>query len=192
MIGLSRLDPKRSIRDLMAEAIPIAVMFEGAGEKAVEVRYDPRWQPRPPARSNEMHDAMLKMFDLGVYALRQWSEPAAGEPGELFPSISEGVGSDAGQLNALVVERAETKVDKLRATDADERHLFVWVDSSHPAAEMAFSLLAPPPAPTIPEGIDVVWLAEPISWPGGVRIWRLEPPGQWEVIPPPEGYNLPF
>jgi hypothetical protein len=190
MVGIGRQDPTESIRDLMAQVIPIVVMLERTGETAVEVRYDPRYQPRPAERSDEMHDAMVKMFDLGVYAARLWSEPEEVRPGQLIPSISQGVSSDPGQINELVVERAEKKVDKLRAAEADERHLFVWMDSSHAEAELAFATLAPPPAPTIPKGIDVVWLVEPAGWPGSVRIWRLAPPGQWEVLPPPPGYSL--
>jgi hypothetical protein len=190
MIGIGREDPKMSIRDLMTQVIPIVVLFERTGETAVEVRYDPQYQPRSPERSEEMHDAMVKMFDLGVYAARLWSEPEEGRPGQLIPSISQGLSSDPGQINELVVERAEKKIDKLRATEADERHLFVWMDSSHAEAELAFATLAPPPAPIIPEGIDVVWLVEPTGWPGSVRIWRLVPPDEWEVFPVPESYSL--
>lgn len=104
--------------------------------------------------------------------------------------IREGVSSDPSLLNDLVVDRANKKVEKLRAADATERHLFIWMDSTYPSAELAFATLAPPPAPSIPRDIDEVWLVEPTGWPNHVRIWRLRQFGEWEVIDPPEGYTL--
>lgn len=191
MVGLSGSDPKQNIRRLMDVVIPLAVMFERDGETGVEVRYDPRYRPKPDDISHEMHEARLTMFDNGVYAARKWNAPEAGKHGEIFLTMSAGVSSDAGLLNDLVVERAEKKVDKLRAAEADERHLFIWLDSSYPEAELAFATLPPPQAPAIPNGIDVLWLVEPTGWPDHVRIWRLRGmAGEWEVIEPPEGYTL--
>ena len=96
--------------------------------------------------------------------------------------------SDRVRRRKLVADCAERKVNKLVAAPADERHLPVWLDSSHEDAELAFGTLPPPPPPTIPQGIDVAWLAIPTDGPGGVRIWRLKPPGAWGLCPPPTGY----
>ncbi len=130
------------------------------------------------------------MHELGVSAIRQWNEPEGGTAGQLFLTISAGVSSDPDQLNEIVLERAEAKVKKLRETEANERHLIVWMDSSHAEAELAFATLPPPTAPTLPEGIDVLWLAEPTGWPNHVKMWRLRAGGEWEVIEPPEGFVL--
>lgn len=192
MIGIGRRvggDPV-PIRDVMAGMMPILALFERNDESTVEVRYSPRYRTKPPEVSNHVHDAMIEMFDLGVEVARVWSSPDPGEDGQIYPTISAGVSSDSAKINALVVERAEKKVDKLRAATADERHLFVWMDHSHADAELAFATLGPPSAPAIPAGVDVVWLVGPTGGPNGVRIWRLEPPGQWAIVPPPEAYSL--
>jgi len=192
MVGIhtKQRDPPAVIRTVMSGMIPILELFERRGEISVEVRSSPRYWLRPPGVAGEMHDAMIQMFDLRVKAARRWSTPEPGQPGAIYPSISAGMGSDPQKLNELVAERAENKVNKLRAASADERHLFMWIDSSHEDAELAFATLPPPPPPNIPFGIDVVWLVGPTGGPDSVRIWRLQPPGAWEVHTPPSGYAL--
>jgi hypothetical protein len=64
------------------------------------------------------------------------------------------------------------------------------MDSSHAEAELAFSTLRPPRAPTLPKGIDVLWLVEPTGWPNHVKMWRLRAGSEWEVIEPPEEFVL--
>jgi hypothetical protein len=191
MVGLHALEPTDNIRALMDQVIPLVVSVEHTGETSVELHYnDPRYMPRPAERTEAVHQAMLRMHELGVSAIRRWNEPEGGTAGQLFLSISAGVASDPDQLNAIVLERVEAKVKKLRATKADERHLFVWMDSSHAEAELAFSTLPPPKAPTLPKGIDVLWLVEPTGWPSHVKMWRLRAGREWEVIEPPDGFVL--
>jgi hypothetical protein len=191
MVGLLTREPSDNIRALMEQVIPLVVSIEHTGETSVEVHHnDPRYMPRPADRTDAIHQLMLKMHELGVSAIRQWNEPEDGTDGQLFLTISAGVSSDPAQLNDIVVERAEAKVKKLRETQADERHLFVWMDSSHAEAELAFSTLPAPKAPTLPGAIDVLWLVEPSGWPNHVRMWRLRAGGDWEVIDPPEGLTL--
>jgi hypothetical protein len=65
------------------------------------------------------------MFDSGVSSARVWNTPDQGRRGEIVFMIREGVSSDPGLLNELVVERAKKKIEKLRAMEARERHLFI-------------------------------------------------------------------
>jgi hypothetical protein len=189
-VALSRSDPNQNIGRLVKTMTPLLAMFEREGETKVEVDYSPRYQPKPAGMKAEVHEARITMFDNGVSRAQVWNTPEHGTHGEILFMIREGVSSDPGLLNDLVVDRAKTKVEKLRATEATERHLFIWMDSTYPSAELAFATLPPPPAPSIPKDVDVVWLVEPTGWPNHVRIWRLWQPGEWEVVDPPERYTL--
>ena len=185
--GRGRIPP---IRKVMSGMIKIIEFFERVGETHVEVRYQPRYRPRPADRSDEMHEAMIAMYGLCVEVARLWSTPAPGNQGAIWPLIGGGVGSDSERLNTLVVELAERKLKKLARANAAEAHLCIWIDSSVGNAELAFSTLPPPPPPMIPAGIDVVWLVGLTGGPDIVRVWRLAPPGDWTVVPPPEGDSL--
>jgi hypothetical protein len=189
-VALSRSDPNQNITRLAGTMIPLLVMFEREGETKVEIDYSPRYQAKPAGMKDEMHEARIAMFDNGVSRAQVWNTPDEGKHGEILFMIREGVSSDPGLLNDLVVGRAKKKVEKLRDTEATERHLFIWMDSTYPSAELAFAILPPSPAPSIPKDVDVVWLVEPTGWPSHVRIWRLRQLGEWEVVDQPEGYTL--
>jgi hypothetical protein len=189
-VALSRSDPNQNITRLVKTMTPLLVMFEQEGETKVEVDYSPRYRPKPAGMKDEMNEARITMFDNGVSRAQVWNTPEQGNHGEILFMIREGVSSDPGLLNDLVTDRAKKKVEKLRATEATERHLFIWMDSTYPSAELAFATLPPPPAPSIPNDVDVVWLVEPTGWPNHVRIWRLRHLGEWEVVNPAEGYTL--
>lgn len=83
------------------------------------------------------------------------------------------------QLNALVLDAVRENHAKLVAAQASERHLFLWLTDTYPDAEWAFSTLPPPPAPSIPSDLDVVWLARYAS---PIHLWRLRPPDGWEPV----------
>jgi len=184
-VALSRSDPNQNITRLAGTMIPLLVMFEREGETKVEIDYSPGYRAKPAGMKDEMHEARITMFDNGVSRAQVWNTPEQGKHGEIVFMIREGVSSDPGLLNDLVVDRAEKKVEKLRDTEATERHLFIWMDSTYPSAELAFATLPPPPAPSIPKDVDVVWLVEPTGWPNQVRIWRLRQLGEWEVVDQP-------
>jgi hypothetical protein len=138
-------EPPASIRKVMAGMSPILELFERREEISVEVRSSPRHRPRAPGTTDELHEAMIRMFDLRVEVARLWSTPEPGHPGAIYPTISAGMGSNPQKLNQLVADCAERKANKLVAAPADERHLLVWLDSSHEDAELAFATLPPPP-----------------------------------------------
>lgn len=136
----------------------------------------------PPAASGELGDAIAAIFDLHASRVTLMREVPEGDAA-LVLSTHNGTVADPETVNELVAERAAVKAPKLLDAQADERHLFVWVDSSHADAELAM-FAQPPPAtvPEIPKGIDAVWAAT-----GGLggtfeRLWLLRPPGRWESI----------
>jgi hypothetical protein len=109
-------------------------------------------------------------------------------------SFSHGFSSDAGRANARVVAAAESNLAKLAAAEADERHLFVWIDPSQSSAEAAVSLGRPLGAPpTLPPLIDTVWLgtlglpnfgATAFAGIGVMALWRARPSAAaWESMP---------
>ena len=189
-VAAARSDPNQNITHLAKTMIRLLVMFERDGETKLEVDYSPSHRPKPAGMKEEMHEALITMFDIGVSRAQVWSTPEQGKHGEVLFMIREGGSSDPGLLNDLVVDRAKKKAEKLRATEATERHLFIWMDSTYPSAELAFATLPPPPAPSIPKDVDVVWLVEPTGCPNHLRIWRLRQLGEWEVVNPPEGHTL--
>jgi hypothetical protein len=190
-IGHSPGQEPVSIKSVMDGIVPLLETFERDGLTSVETHYSLRNLSPKPGTTQEVHGAMIEMFDLGVVAARTWGTPELGEEAAIWPSISSGVGSDTVKVNALVAERATPKRKKLVAAEADERHLFIWLDNSHADAELAVATLPPPSTPpAVPSGIDAVWLATVGSGPGVARLWRVRPPGPWEVLTPPAGYVL--
>lgn len=78
------------------------------------------------------------------------------------------VAADVAELIAL----RRGKAEKLAASTADERHLFVWVETSQLAAIAAMGTgVLPTRAPALPEAIDVVWLATGYEHP---RVWQYD------------------
>jgi hypothetical protein len=95
------------------------------------------------------------MLELGAILVRSFG-PASSEA-QLFITVHGGFGADIDQVNQLVVAASAANADKLADTVADERHLFVWLDSSRPAAELAvFTGIPPETPPALTPGVDVV------------------------------------
>jgi hypothetical protein len=92
---------------------------------------------------------------------------------------------DASDVNHAVEICAAKKVSQLLAAGADERHLFVIVESTDYAASAALTvgMHLPDAPPTLPQGIDTVWVGAwmPRAWYGCdiSPIWRVIPPGPW-------------
>jgi hypothetical protein len=135
------------------------------------------WTPPPASKPPAVLEAIRALKSIGVVHVRSTGQRHQDVARVLFSSHGPVV-ANPGQLTELIAERADAKHQKLASvTDAAARHLFVWLFGTYPDAELAFANLPPPPPPPIPEGIDVVWLSN-----ASERLWRLQPPGGWEVI----------
>jgi hypothetical protein len=172
----------RDVRGVVRDMRPILRVFEEHGTPNIDTRIDPAYAPLPADTPIEVAEARSQMFNnVRVKAAHDIGPPQAGEA-EIFLSISAGVWGDIEKVNALVVERAQPKAAKLAKANADETHLFVWLDGTQPGAELA-TATGPPPesAPAVPSEIDVVWLATPPVNDARL-VWRVRPPDGWEVL----------
>jgi hypothetical protein len=165
---------------LAAGVVPHLELLEKRGVTEAGTLTSGAWR----SAGDDVVSAFQQITELGATYVRRWNEPASGETPLLLFSGHGGVGGNPEQVNALVEERAGAKAEKLLASGADERHLFVWIDSSYSDAELGMATMPPPDAsPSLPAGIDVVWAAT-----GGMtndlfgRLWRSKPPGGWESL----------
>ena len=123
-------------------------------------------------------DAGTTLVRLGVSRAHVWGVDG---PPQLWFIGHGGVSADVDAVNRLAAEHAAGNADKLLAAQADERHLFIWMDASQAEAELAMHTGPPPDSPPVlPHGVDVVWVANPSG-----HLWRSRPPGSWEVLPCP-------
>ena len=136
----------------------------------------------PASASPEVTQAARAIFDLGADRATRLDPPKPGETPLVMASLHGGVSASPELLNRAVEACADKKAAKLRAAEGNEKHLFVWLSAS--GVELALATLPMPDSqPTLPEGIDVVWVAtrSPSDAPAG-RLWRVRPPGRWEEI----------
>jgi hypothetical protein len=138
----------------------------------------------------QRHDAPSAVIDATrqilvgrITSARRWGASAPGESARMLLVPHRGLSAGGGQVNALVADAAEANVEKLLAANADERHLFVWIDEDAGELEM-FAQLPPPSEPSLPDGIDAVWAATRGKTPEAdfERLWRLQPDGGWKDI----------
>jgi hypothetical protein len=102
-------------------------------------------------------------------------------------TIKLGLPSDGGWLGTSIVNDAvldvATKADNLRklsASDADEKHIFVFMESSAGAPYLALFLGEDlPAAPTVPQPITHVWVGAYLSTFQDAMVWQAANNGGW-------------
>jgi hypothetical protein len=174
-------DDRKAIKVKAARSTIVSalVALEANGVPELKHHMLDLWAPLPDSTPPAVREAITKLVSVGVGYVRAWGR-SDDQVAHVWFMVNSGAVGDSEQLNDYVVDVAKDNAEKLAAAKASKRHLFVWVGGSRSGAEMAFSLLSPPPAPTaIPPAIDVVWLAR-LGDP--TPLWRLEPPGGWEVL----------
>jgi hypothetical protein len=187
-IGVNRVPGQRPVDLIPVRKLiePILAIYERFG--ITEIGAVAMWRPIPPPGSHsEVADAMKRMFALGVTMAR--CHRPANPPGSalVLLSIHGGHGANIEELNQLVEEHAAANIKKLRLANADERHLYVWVNATTPDAELALHIGETPTLiPVLPEGIDTVWVG---SWgvtslgkQGFERLLRVAPKGVWKDL----------
>jgi hypothetical protein len=177
-------DGSVKVKTLMTRVIPHLEVLE---RHAIEqVGEGGRAGRRPPAGADdEVANAARGVFGLGADRATRLGAPKPGETALVMPSLHGGAASNFDLLNDLVAGCAEAKAKKLAVASGDERHLFVWMRPSVADAELAMATLPPPErTPTLPDEIDVVWVATaPTSTEARFGLlWRVEPSGGWEDL----------
>lgn len=152
---------------------------------------------KPPSGAHhEVVEACEQMFSLGVILALSLTPAVPVEVPLVLFSIHGGATSNPDRVNRLVEAAAESNRAKLADADADadERHLFVWVDPSTSDAELAMFQDRPPHyPPALPSEIDVAWAATwgfiALGQQGIERLWRIRPPGSWERLQRPSSIS---
>ena len=97
---------------------------------------------------------------------------------------------DGSSVNRSVAEALSANAEKLAATKADERHLWLWIDStdSEGAASM-HGYSVPAQTPDLDDRADEVWVA---LWLGQINyetnigaLWHVVAGGEWQTVPVP-------
>jgi len=119
----------------------------------------------PPGAPPEVAEAAGAIFALGADRATRLEPPKTGEAPLVMASVHGGISGSTAAINEAVEDCAEKKVEKLRAAQGIEKHLFIWIPQAAAGIELAMATLGTPAsAPTLPEGIDVVWMAYGWAW----------------------------
>ena len=163
----------------------------GVLETAEVLKFDERYRSVPRTTNADVQRALDQLGRLGVYAGTAMSEAPPGEAFIAVGLVGGGGSVDNDAINQSVAREVDANLAKLERSDADERHLFVWIDSSMFSEELSMHLgQVPSTGPTLPASITTVWVA---TWGPGTnykantsRLWRATLPGGWEVLQVPE------
>jgi hypothetical protein len=146
--------------------------------------------------SQQARLAIEELRRLGTRSGGPVGQPVSGAALVLVGTSGPGGAVDGTDVNSGVERAIEDNLTKLRAAPGDERHLFVWVDSTDPGASVAMWSYTRPPAPGLPAGIDCVWVG---LWQGGMNpqsnaftLWRVVAGGPWEVLDLPAVRDYAF
>lgn len=151
------------VREIHRRIPALLAVLEEAGIETAHLREDP-----PPGPAQAALEGLRSLHARLVYRHTDATDGA----GRVILGEASVAGATSPQVVVQAAEHQGNMADnsgKLASAEADERHLFIWVESHpHVAAAMASDVL-PGQAPTLPEHIDVVWLATATS---PSQVWR--------------------
>lgn len=115
-------------------------------------------------------DAVDRLREMGIVALIALPELP---PGEVIAAPFDYGGATGPDLVSSMIEQMSTrKGPKLARAEADERHLFIWVEWAQHATLAALAFVAlTPPHPVLPDPVDAVWVVEAL-FPARVLSYR--------------------
>lgn len=152
-------------------------------------RFDPAHQPSGPT---EVIDAIRRLRELGVAGGASSGRLPPGMQAQIsVGTFGVGEAIDGSAVNKAAERAASENAGKLARAKADERHLFVWMDRSDPAAEGSLFLhRIPEESPSLPQGVDTVWAA---TWAPRVihhcnasTLWRVDRGRRWQAVDLPD------
>lgn len=180
---------------VISRLVEVLVVLESAGLPFTGINWlHESWRPSPdlPPVGSELDSARIALRDLHVELARSPTGRTDAQGGEINFMFVVAPGASQERLNQLVVERIEAKIDKLRRTPADARHLFIWLEPSEAQAHLAASVADElPGSPAVPEGLDVVWLATryfptfnsvDVRGVTLLKLWKLVPAEDWQQV----------
>jgi hypothetical protein len=182
-LGLSEQPPPQ-VKPLKRKIIPHLEVLEHN-----QVTQVSKFESLPAGASPEVVVAARAIFDLHAHRATRL-DPKPGETARLLSSLGSGRTGSADSLNGIVEGCAAKKAKKLRAAAGDEKHLLIWLRAeADETVELATATLASPGAPpTLPEGIDIVWVAmgDPDPAAPTLGVLRVQPPTGWQQIRAPD------
>jgi hypothetical protein len=136
-----------------------------------------RMKPRPDSPTDPaVKGAFKRLAELGVVTLGALGAIPAGQ---LILSTYQPGGSTGQDLIVEMIDSmVQNKLDKLLRAEADERHLFIWVEVAQPMTRAALAFADGSvrglvlPDPVLPDGIDAVWIVE-AALPTPIRVYRM-------------------
>jgi len=159
------------------------IALEEAGVCKVQWLYS---EPEPTPNDPNVRAAEKVLENAGVAHANSVSPK--GQGGWSFTAHKDGDWVDGRDVLDAVESEAwkPDNVQKIQDMATDERHLFVWVDYSHPKAHVVLTGgIQPVPEPHLPAELTTLWVAARMSderneWlSAGAR--RISPPGGWQI-----------
>jgi hypothetical protein len=162
--------PEAHIRRLHAAIGGLLQVLEQKGLRKLRTTVSPA-----STADEESKAAVSRLHDLGVWVVWMFDSLKAGEVVVVPFEAGGSTGQDL--VSAMVEAKAGDKVKTLAGVEADERHVFIWVEVAQQATmgALAFIDLGVPgcelPNPTLPEGVDAAWVVEAL-FPARIRLYR--------------------
>lgn len=177
-------DPNRGphvdIAELLGQARRHLRRLEEAGHKGFDPMTD-------ESDSISTVAAIAGLRRLGISVAERYIDQA--EPARVILGSPTGYGGfvSPDRINGVIEHAVVQNLTKLKRAEADERHLFVWMDISVGAAGISVASDRPPATtPTLPSTITTVWIGFRGQGADGrpevARLWRYSREGAWVII----------
>jgi hypothetical protein len=156
-------------------------------EQEHKARFGDVLNQAPNGMSLRAAEAVAHLKNLGARSGGSVGLPRSGPALVVVGTVGPGGNVDGSSINEFVEDAAVENLSKLLRATADERHLFIWVDGTDSAGNVAMATFAVPSAPPeLPDGIDIVWVALCLQGASyqtnAFALWRLIPPNGWEIV----------
>ena len=131
-----------------------------------------------------------KLLTLGVKSAAALGPPREGGGWFAVSLVGGGGWLDPEALNAAVVKECAANVKKLLSANRDDRHAFIWMDTSNFAAEFALFMNRPPlSGPNLPDAVSTAWIGlwDPGRTAGSNSslLWKATA-GGWKILDVPD------
>ena len=167
--------------DILTKSLPYLIQtVRDAGSMGFDLFDDwPRGEVPDLARSmgiNRLHHYPDLNSDRCIFLVKGVAGAVPDEPNEILEWLSDFFSSD----------RYERSWTRLKDSDCDEKHVFIWIGEAVPESVQLSVIFHPdrPPSspPPIPSWITHLWMGVPTSFKGGYFAWLYQSDHGWQVI----------